>query len=99
MRKQTNSDKPFIIAFVMICTIVLILCGINSWYDKTHYTNVCYIDSISDNEVLMIDCCGDIWAVDAIKGAKVGDLVNVYFYNNGTTYTHKDDIITHINIL
>lgn len=93
------NDRPIIIALAIVCLITLLFGFIHKWYDNTHYSNVCYIDSITEDEVLMIDSCGDIWAVDAIEGAKVGDLVDVYFYNNGTEYTHTDDIITYVKII
>ena len=90
------NDKPLIIALIIVCAITLFFCCIHTWYDKTHYSNVAFVDSITEKEVLLVDCCGDVWAVDAIPNVKEGDLVNVYFYNNNTTYTHTDDIITHI---
>lgn len=93
------NDKPLIIALAIVCLVTLLFCFIHTWYDKTHYSNVCYIETITDTEVLMVDSCGDVWAVDAIKGAKEGDLVDVYFYNNGTQYTHTDDIITYVRII
>lgn len=104
MNYSTNNndnlnDRLLIIALTIVCLIALIIGFIHLWYDDTHYSNVCYVDTITETETKIVDCCGNIWAVDTIKGAKVGDLVDVYFYNNGTDYTIEDDIITHINAL
>lgn len=99
MIKTIKQNTLFIASIAMTCVVLLLFGSICTWYNKTHYSNVCYVDSVTDTEVLMIDSCGDIWAVDAIEGIKKGDLVDVHFYNNGTAYTHKDDIITYIRII
>lgn len=92
-----DNDDPLTIAIIIACVIISLFLGsINTWYDKTHYSNVAFVDTITIEEVLLVDSCGDVWAVDAIPNVKEGDLVNVYFYNNGTTYTHTDDVITYV---
>lgn len=93
------NDRPIIFALIIVCIITLTLGMIHTWYDKTHYSNVAFVDSISDEEVILVDSLGDEWAVDSIPNAVEGDLVEVHFYNNGTDYTHTDDVITHVFVI
>ena len=91
-----RNNKPIIFALIIVCLITLFFCFAHTYYEKTHYSTVAVVDSIKDNEVLMVDPLGDIWAVDHVDNVKVGDLVEIYFHNNNTTYTHYDDIIVNV---
>lgn len=93
---NSNNNRPLIMAFVIALVIASLLNFIPTWYHKTHYSTVAFVDTVTEDEVSLVDPCGDVWAVDAIPNVNEGDLVNVYFYNNSTTYTHNDDIITYV---
>ena len=93
---NNKAYKAIIFYLFLISIVTLTFCFIHSYYDKTHYSTIAIVDDINSNEVLMVDPCGDVWAVDHVDNIKVGDLVEVCFYNNNTDTTHHDDIITNV---
>lgn len=97
--ENNRNDRPIILALIVVCMISLFLILVHKSYEITHYQTVAIVDSITEEETLMIDPCGDVWAVDNVPNAKVGDLVNLTFYTNRTNNTHEDDVITNVSLL
>ena len=57
-----------------------------------NYTQICNVYSVEGNTTLFIDPCGYLWEVNYNDYVE-GETVKVYFHDNFTETTRKDDII------
>ena len=96
---KRDNDKAIMFILFIVIIITLFCCSAHYNYNKTHYKTIAVVDSIEANEVLMVDPCGDIWAVDHVDNIKVGDFVELTFYNNNTNTTHHDDVVTNVRAI
>ena len=77
---------------------ILLLLGVGGYAD-THYSTTAEVFSVDNNEVILIDGAGYLWAVVDRPDLHKGDFVKVYFDNNTTDYTRNDDIILKVKVL
>lgn len=77
-----------ILAFVLICTLLLSMLTTANTYTHTR----CTVVSARGNFLTIEDKSGNLWNIET-QGYKVGDRVTVKFHTNGTTDTRTDDRI------
>ena len=85
-------------AFILTCLIILALL-VGGGFFETHYNTTAKIYKQVDNDLLLVDGAGYEWCVTNRPDLAINDLVTIYFYNNCTDYTRKDDIILKIKRL
>ena len=81
--------------FIIVMAVGIIAGG----YSDTHYSVVAEVLSNENNNVLLVDGAGYVWEVSNRPELLEGNMIRINFFNNGTTQTRKDDIITSIKLL
>lgn len=101
MRTNYNNEliQNIIITLVAFAIGAGFLILIHSNYEATHYTNCAVVETVAEDNVVLVDCLGDEWIVKNVPNAKEGDLVNVLFYSNRTPQTHNDDIVINVSVI
>lgn len=89
-----KKDKIICAILFMIIIVMLMLGG---WSD-THYSTTAKVYMKDGNSTLMVDGAGDVWEVIDRDDLPLNSFVTISFFNNGTDYTRKDDIITNIRV-
>ena len=88
MKKIISTIGSFIL--VLAIALTLLMAG---GYAETRYNTTAKVYKQVDNELLLVDGAGYVWAVTDRPDLSIGDIVTIYFDNNCTDYTRKDDII------
>ena len=88
--------RDFAIGIIFISALVFAL-AIGGYCD-TRYTQVAEVLDVTPTETLFIDPAGYVWAVSDTNYHK-GQFVKLYFFNNTTDYTRKDDEILKVKPL
>ena len=65
----------------------------------TRYNTTAKVYSQENDVTLLVDGAGYVWAVMDRPDLTIGDFVTIYFDNNCTDYTRKDDKILKIKRL
>ena len=80
-----------LLAIIVGIIVFLVLPAIADTYQH-NYTQICNVYSVEGNTTLFIDPCGYLWEVNDDNYVE-GETVKVYFHDNFTETTRKDDII------
>lgn len=65
-----------------------------SWYETRYTRSNCTVVSITENEVIFRDNCGNDWIIEnETQNFKLGDKANLKMHTNFTTNNIKDDTI------
>ena len=101
--KTTNNhnNRPNkVVSFLMGFATIAVLISIFVWasYNDTHYSTVAEVYMIEDSETIFVDGAGYLWSALDTEYKK-GEFVELYFDNNCTDYTRKDDKIVKIKRL
>ena len=90
-----------LVIFFILTLMVSIIAAYRSCeeVESVSYDTVADVLSTENNEVLMVDGAGDVWAVSARPDLNEGDFVRIYFDDNGTDYTKRDDVIVKLEKL
>ena len=80
--------------FIFLLLFVSLIVG----YADTHYKQTAEVLSVEDNSLFLVDSVGNVWEIKDNSLHK-GQFVELYFHNNNTTYTQKDDIIIKVKRL
>ena len=87
--------EKIVYALALIVIVVTLIFG--GWSD-THYSTTAKVYMKEDNSTFMVDGAGDVWEVTDRDDLPLDSFVTISFFNNGTDYTRKDDIITKIKV-
>ena len=93
MKERKNHMKKLntLLAIIVGIIVFLVLPAIADTYQH-NYTQICNVYSVEGNTTLFIDPCGYLWEVNDDNYVE-GETVKVYFHDNFTETTRKDDII------
>lgn len=93
------SKNMTIIAMVSFILIALICVAMKGCYNDTHYKTCAYVDSVTDQEILIVTPDGNVWSIDYEPNIYENQIVELLFYNGGTDNTMKDDVIINVKII
>jgi hypothetical protein len=93
MKERKNHMKKLNTLLVIIVGIIVffVFPAFADTYQH-NYTQICNVYSVEGNTTLFIDPCGYLWEVNDNNYVE-GETVKVYFHDNFTETTRKDDII------
>ncbi len=97
--KKYKDDLILGIVMISFCLVTFVCTLAHNHYESTHYTTCGYVDSVTNNKILIVTPTGDIWSIDYMDNIHEGDLIELLFYNNETTEKITDDIIQHVRII
>ena len=83
----------------ILLIVLLFLALVIATYGDSHYHTTAKVYNKIDNETLIVDSAGYVWAVTNRDDLQLNNFVEIYFNNNCTDYTRKDDKIVKIKIL
>lgn len=89
-----KKDKIICVILFMIIAIMLMVGG---WSD-THYSTTATVYGQNEKTTIMVDAAGYLWEVTDRPDLKVGDIVTIKFFNNGTDYIREDDKIITVTV-
>lgn len=85
------------IVYALALVIIVVALIIGGWSD-THYSTTAKVYMKDGNSTLMVDGAGDVWEAIDRDDLPLDSFVTISFFNNGTDYTRKDDVITNIKV-
>lgn len=87
-----------IIFLVVVMFAFGFLWGSSIHYKIYHtYPKITTVYSISEakDEVIVIDCAGELWSFNGVENWKIGDTCNCIMFDNCTDSIQDDEIIIH----
>ena len=93
--KDTIGALFVAILFTAIIVGTLYICGKSGH----NYSTIASVFEIENDEITLIDGAGYLWTITNRPDLKLNNFVKIYFNDNQTDFTRKDDIIMYVKAL
>ena len=101
--KETKKDLIETLGALLVALVfTLVVLGVfyfNDYHKKESYSTGAIVLTTANNQAVLVDGSGEMWSVNDRPDLHKDDFVEIYFDDNKTDYTRKDDIILSVVLL